>query len=60
APDDSNLPSASKCFIKNFRGKTIALGIYNNDAAPMKHVYSVSVEEIFNRDAELYDEDGTL
>ncbi|KAI3849855.1 hypothetical protein MKW98_026769, partial [Papaver atlanticum] len=60
APDESNLPAASKCFIKNFRGLTIALGIYNNAAALMEHAYSVSVEEIFDRDAELYDEDGTL
>ncbi|KAI3864427.1 hypothetical protein MKX03_019275 [Papaver bracteatum] len=47
APDESNLPAASNFFIKNFRGRTI-------------HAYNVSVEEIFDRDAELYDEDGTL
>ncbi|KAI3907386.1 hypothetical protein MKW98_010736 [Papaver atlanticum] len=60
APDESNLPAASNCFIKNFRGRTIALGTFNNAAAPMEHAYSVSVEEILDRDAELYDEDGTL
>ncbi|KAI3838700.1 hypothetical protein MKX03_035539 [Papaver bracteatum] len=50
APDESNLPAASNCFIKNFRGRTIALGTFNNVAAPMEHAYSVK----------LYDEDGTL
>ncbi|RZC68213.1 hypothetical protein C5167_031470 [Papaver somniferum] len=59
APDESNLPAASNCFIKNFRGRTIALGTFNNAATPMEHVY-ICVEEIFDRDAELYDEDGTL
>ncbi|KAI3870182.1 hypothetical protein MKX03_025778, partial [Papaver bracteatum] len=56
----SNLSAASNCFIKNFRGRTITLGNFNNVVAPMEHAYSVSVEEIFDRDAELYDEDGTL
>ncbi|RZC87003.1 hypothetical protein C5167_041935 [Papaver somniferum] len=60
APDESNLPAANNCFIKNFRGRTIALGTFNNAAAPMEHAYSASVEEIFDRDAELYDEDGRL
>ncbi|KAI3876791.1 hypothetical protein MKX03_037458 [Papaver bracteatum] len=59
-PDESKLPAASNCFIKNFIGRTIALGTFNNAAAPMEHAYSISVEEIFDRDAELYDEDGTL
>ncbi|KAI3875438.1 hypothetical protein MKX03_016865 [Papaver bracteatum] len=60
APDESNLPAASNCFIKNFRERTIALGTFNNADAPMEHAYSISVKEIFDRDAELYDEDGTL
>ncbi|KAI3876787.1 hypothetical protein MKX03_037454 [Papaver bracteatum] len=59
-PDESKLPAASNCFIKNFIGRTIALGTFNNAASPMEHAYSVSVEEIFDRDAKLYDEDGTL
>ncbi|KAI3967596.1 hypothetical protein MKW92_003471 [Papaver armeniacum] len=59
ACDESDLPS-SGCFIKNFEGRTIALGTYNTTAAPMEHVYSITVEEIFDKDAELYDEDGTF
>ncbi|KAI3973214.1 hypothetical protein MKW92_038667 [Papaver armeniacum] len=60
APVESNSPAAKNRFIKNFRGRTIALGTYNNAATPMEHAYSVCVEEIFDRGAELYDEDGTL
>ncbi|KAI3837919.1 hypothetical protein MKX03_019434 [Papaver bracteatum] len=78
APDESNLHVVSKGFIKNFKGRTIALGIYNtgglNCFSPShpklpklaeafftyKHVYSVILEEIFDRYAKLYDEDGTL
>ncbi|MCL7036187.1 hypothetical protein MKW94_023661, partial [Papaver nudicaule] len=58
-PDESAMP-ASSCFIKNFRGKTIAIGSYNTTAPPKEHTYSVVVEEIFDRDAELYDEEGKL
>ncbi|KAI3851236.1 hypothetical protein MKX03_002224 [Papaver bracteatum] len=60
APDKSYLPAASKCFIKNFKGRTISLGIYNTGASLVENVYSVILEEIFDRDAELYDKDGTL
>ncbi|MCL7042095.1 hypothetical protein MKW94_016501 [Papaver nudicaule] len=59
APDESTMP-ASSCFIKNFRGRTVALGSYNTTAPPMEHAYSVIVEEIFDKDAELYDEEGKL
>ncbi|XP_026388858.1 uncharacterized protein LOC113283735 [Papaver somniferum] len=59
APPASNLP-ASSCFIKNFKGRTIALGSINAADPPMEHVYSLSIEEIFDRDADLFDEDGKL
>ncbi|RZC55867.1 hypothetical protein C5167_014730 [Papaver somniferum] len=59
APPASNLP-ASSCFIKNFKGKTIALGSINAADPPMEHVYSLSIEEIFDKNAELFDEDGKL
>ncbi|MCL7032409.1 hypothetical protein MKW94_006572 [Papaver nudicaule] len=55
-PDESDMP-ASSCFI---RGKTIAIGSYNTTAPPKEHTYSVVVEEIFDRDAELYDEKGKI
>ncbi|MCL7033589.1 hypothetical protein MKW94_003685 [Papaver nudicaule] len=51
---------ASSCFIKNFRGKTIAVGSYNTIAPPMEHTYIVIVEEMFDKDAELYDEEGKI
>ncbi|KAI3915758.1 hypothetical protein MKW92_033187 [Papaver armeniacum] len=55
----ANLPGSS-CFIKNFKGRTIALGSINTAYPPMEHVYSLSIEEIFDRNAELFDEDGKL
>ncbi|RZC63078.1 hypothetical protein C5167_024827 [Papaver somniferum] len=59
APPASNLPAMS-CFIKNFKGKTIALGSINTADPPMENVYSLVFEEVFDRDAELFDEDGKL
>ncbi|KAI3957984.1 hypothetical protein MKW98_020626 [Papaver atlanticum] len=59
APPASNLPAMS-CFIKNFKGRTIALGSINTADPPMENVYSLVIEEIFDRDAELFDEDGKL
>ncbi|KAI3915755.1 hypothetical protein MKW92_033184 [Papaver armeniacum] len=59
APPGSNLPAMS-CFIKNFKGRTIALGSINTAAPPMENVYSLVIDEIFDRDAELFDEDGKL
>ncbi|MCL7046031.1 hypothetical protein MKW94_024776, partial [Papaver nudicaule] len=58
-PLASNLP-ASSCFIKNFKGRTIALGSFNIAGPPMEHVYSLIIEDIFDRDAELFDKDGKL
>ncbi|XP_026457054.1 uncharacterized protein LOC113357808 [Papaver somniferum] len=55
----SNLPTSS-CFIKNFKGRTIALGSINAADPPMEHIYNLSIEEIFDRDADLFDEDGKL
>ncbi|KAI3957983.1 hypothetical protein MKW98_020625, partial [Papaver atlanticum] len=59
APPASNLHSSS-CFIKNFKGRTIALGSFNAADPPVEHVYSLSIEEIFDRDADLFDRDGKL
>ncbi|XP_026423140.1 uncharacterized protein LOC113319057 isoform X2 [Papaver somniferum] len=65
-PDEFNVPAissnvpASLCFMKNFKGRTIALGRLNTADPAMEHVYSIIVEEIFDRDAELFDEDGKL
>ncbi|KAI3916509.1 hypothetical protein MKW92_007580, partial [Papaver armeniacum] len=58
-PPVSSLPAGS-CFIKNFKGRTIALGSVNAAAPPMEHVYSLTIEDIFDRDAELFDKDGKL
>ncbi|KAI3846527.1 hypothetical protein MKX03_008209 [Papaver bracteatum] len=58
-PDESNVP-ASSCFMKNFKGRTIALGRFNTVDPAMEHVYSIIVEEIFDRDAELFDKVGKL
>ncbi|KAI3855190.1 hypothetical protein MKW92_037926 [Papaver armeniacum] len=58
-PDESNVP-ASSCFMKNFKGRTIALGRFNTVDPEMEHVYRVIVEEIYDRDAELFDKDGKL
>ncbi|KAI3957988.1 hypothetical protein MKW98_020630 [Papaver atlanticum] len=72
APDGSNLPvrsslaspaanlPGSSCFIRNFKGRTIALGSINTAYPPMENVYSLSIEEIFDKNAELFDEDGKL
>ncbi|KAI3863356.1 hypothetical protein MKX03_023296 [Papaver bracteatum] len=69
APEKSNFPArappaanmhSSSCFIKNFKGRTIALGSFNAADPPMEHVYSLSIEEIFDRDADLFDRDGKL
>ncbi|RZC63076.1 hypothetical protein C5167_024822 [Papaver somniferum] len=59
APPASSLP-ASSCFIKNFKGKTIALGSINTADPPMENVHSLIIEEIFDRNAELFDQDGKL
>ncbi|XP_026388866.1 uncharacterized protein LOC113283742 isoform X1 [Papaver somniferum] len=59
APPVSNLHSSS-CFIKNFKGRTIALGSFNAADPPVEHVYSLSIKEIFDRDADLFDRDGKL
>ncbi|KAI3957989.1 hypothetical protein MKW98_020631 [Papaver atlanticum] len=59
APPASNL-AASSCFIKNFKGRTIALGSINTAAPPMENVHSLIIEEIFDRNAELFDQDGKL
>ncbi|MCL7050754.1 hypothetical protein MKW94_007431 [Papaver nudicaule] len=58
-PLASNL-AASSCFIKNFKGRTIALGSFNIAEPPMEHVHSLIIEDIFDRDAELFDQDGKL
>ncbi|MCL7033830.1 hypothetical protein MKW94_024066, partial [Papaver nudicaule] len=55
----SKLPGSS-CFIKNFKGRTVALGSFNTAEPPMEHVYSLIIEDIFDRDAELFDKDGKL
>ncbi|KAI3863350.1 hypothetical protein MKX03_023290 [Papaver bracteatum] len=52
--------AASSCFIKNFKGRTIALGSINTADPPMEHVYSLSIEAIFDSSAELFDKDGKL
>ncbi|XP_026457058.1 uncharacterized protein LOC113357811 isoform X1 [Papaver somniferum] len=59
APPVSNMHSNS-CFINNFKGRTIALGSFNAADPPMEHAYSLSIEEIFDRDADLFDRDGKL
>ncbi|KAI3916514.1 hypothetical protein MKW92_007585 [Papaver armeniacum] len=59
APPASNL-AASSCFIKNFKGRTIALGSINTAVPPMEDVHSLVIEEIFDRNAELFDQDGKL
>ncbi|XP_026457050.1 uncharacterized protein LOC113357805 [Papaver somniferum] len=59
APPASNL-AASSCFIKNFKGRTIALGSINTADPPMENVHSLIIEEIFDRNAELFDQDGKL
>ncbi|XP_026423311.1 uncharacterized protein LOC113319261 [Papaver somniferum] len=59
APDESYVP-ASSCFMKNFKGRTIVLGRFNTVDPEMEHVYSIIVEEIYDRDAELFDKDGKL
>ncbi|KAI3894773.1 hypothetical protein MKW92_030760 [Papaver armeniacum] len=58
-PGESDVP-ASSCFMKNFKGRTIALGRFNTVDPEMEHVYSIIVEEIYDRDAELFDKDGKL
>ncbi|KAI3898765.1 hypothetical protein MKW92_032185 [Papaver armeniacum] len=59
APPACNLPATS-CLIKNFKGRTIALGSINIADPPAEHVYSLIIEEIFDRNAELFDKDGKL
>ncbi|XP_026450366.1 uncharacterized protein LOC113350444 [Papaver somniferum] len=59
APPACNLPATS-CLIKNFKGRTIALGSINSADPPAEHVYSLIIEEIFDRNAELFDKDGRL
>ncbi|KAI3959285.1 hypothetical protein MKW98_018875 [Papaver atlanticum] len=59
APPACNLPATS-CLIKNFKGRTIALGSINTADPPAEHVYSLIIEEIFDRNAELFDKDGRL
>ncbi|XP_026388851.1 uncharacterized protein LOC113283731 [Papaver somniferum] len=59
APPASNL-AVSSCFIKNFKGRTIALGSINTADPPMENVHSLIIEEIFDRTAELFDQDGKL
>ncbi|KAI3939493.1 hypothetical protein MKW92_013104 [Papaver armeniacum] len=59
APPVCNLPATS-CLIKNFKGRTIALGSINIADPLAEHVYSLIIEEIFDRNAELFDKDGKL
>ncbi|KAI3916508.1 hypothetical protein MKW92_007579 [Papaver armeniacum] len=56
---ESNLP-ASSCFIRNFRRRVIGFGSFNTADSPSEHVCNVIVKEIYDRDAELFDEDGKL
>ncbi|KAL5708241.1 hypothetical protein ACHQM5_019059 [Ranunculus cassubicifolius] len=52
-------PQSTRCLVKSFRNKTLALGNVRTDVTPENDSYQIRIADIFDHSAELY-EGGTF
>ncbi|KAL5700383.1 hypothetical protein ACHQM5_025831 [Ranunculus cassubicifolius] len=52
-------PQSTRCLVKSFRNKTLALGNVRTDVMPENDSYQIRIADIFDHSAELY-EGGTF
>ncbi|KAF9626222.1 hypothetical protein IFM89_031349 [Coptis chinensis] len=55
----SHVQQSTRCLLKNFRKRTIALGTVSNDV-PFADSYNITIDDIFDYTTKLYVGEGTF
>ncbi|KAF9609284.1 hypothetical protein IFM89_015130 [Coptis chinensis] len=55
----SHAPPSTRCLLKNFRKRTVALGSVSN-VIPSADSYNITIDDIFDYTTELYVGEGTF
>ncbi|KAL5701275.1 hypothetical protein ACHQM5_026628 [Ranunculus cassubicifolius] len=61
-PDDESdtIPASTRCLLKSFTKKNVALGNIRTDETPIEGLYQIRMDDIFDPNAELYGGGGTF